>query len=359
MTARESATAETTDEILLPDTPNVPGLRFRHFHAPDDYAGMAAANQASRDAAGQEQVIAAESMAHDYAHFINWDPAADTLIAERDGRIVGYARTQWRDQTDGKRAFTTIVIVEPAQRATGISEAMLDWAEARLVAMARAIPPADRRAGMLQTYTLGGETELAAALETRGWTRTGQGHEMVRPTLDDIPERSMPAGLVVRPIGLDEASRRRVWDAGVEAFADERDETEATEEEWDAFLTDPRQDPSLWIIAFDGDEVAGGVRGLINPDENAHHGRDRGLLEAVFTRRPWRRRGLGRALIARALVRLRDHGMTSAYLGVDGLNPNQAMDLYGSLGFEIVSTTYDWAKPLPTDVAGDATETDR
>lgn len=45
-----------TDEILLPDGPDVPGLRFRHFQAPDDFAGMAAANQATRDAAGQEEV---------------------------------------------------------------------------------------------------------------------------------------------------------------------------------------------------------------------------------------------------------------------------------------------------------------
>lgn len=349
----------STDEIILADRPKVPGLRFRHFHAPDDFAGMAAANQAARDAGGQEEVITAESMARDYTRHINWDPMADTVIAERDSRIVGYARTQWRDHTDGKRAFTTIVIVEPAQRGTGIAEAMLGWAETRLVAIASGIPPAERRPGTLQTFTLGSETEIATALQARRWTRTGQGYEMVRPTLDDVPDVAMPAGLVVRPVGVDEASRRRVWDAGVEAFADERDETEATEEEWLAFLADPRQDPALWVIAFDGDEIAGGVRGLIDPAENAHHGRERGLLDGVFTRRPWRRRGLARALIARALVRLRDHGMTSAYLGVDGLNPNQAMDLYGSLGFEIVSTTYDWAKPLPADIAVGPTETDR
>ena len=40
--------------------------------------------------------------------------------------------------------------------------------------------------------------------------------------------------------------------------------------------------------------------------------------------------------------------MTSAYLGVDGLNPNQAMNLYEWLGFEIRSSETDWTKPLPT-----------
>jgi ribosomal protein S18 acetylase RimI-like enzyme len=174
---------------------------------------------------------------------------------------------------------------------------------------------------------------------------------MVRPTLDDLPDVPMPDGLVVRPVGVDEAARRRVWTAMAEAFADERDEAEPTDEDLQAWLTDPNEDPSLWVVAFDGDEIAGGVNGKIDPAENAHHGRERGSVDAVWTRRPWRRRGLARALIARCLVRLRDHGMTSAYLGVDGLNPNQAMTLYTSLGFEIASTAYDWKKALPPDAA--------
>ena len=139
----------------------------------------------------------------------------------------------------------------------------------------------------------------------------------------------------------------RVWDAAVEAFRDHRAEPEATEEDWLQFLGDPHQDPSLWVVAFDGDEIAGAVLGKIDPAENAHHGRERGIADEVFTRRAWRRRGLARALLARALVRLRDHGMTSAYLGVDGLNPNQAMTLYSSLGFEEASMSIDWTKPLP------------
>ena len=43
--------------------------------------------------------------------------------------------------------------------------------------------------------------------------------------------------------------------------------------------------------------------------------------------------------------------MTSASLGVDGLNPNQAMTLYTSLGFEVATTGYDWTKSLPADAA--------
>jgi hypothetical protein len=34
------------DEVEVPDRPSVPGLRFRGFRGPADYAGIAATNQA-------------------------------------------------------------------------------------------------------------------------------------------------------------------------------------------------------------------------------------------------------------------------------------------------------------------------
>lgn len=335
----------------LPDHLVGAGFTSRGFAGPVDYVGMAAANQRSRDAAGIEEVVTADGMARNYSHLVNCDLEHDLLVVEHDGIIVGYVRVEWRDLEDGTRGFTAVVMLDPVRSGSGLHAPMLQWVEDRSVAKARAIPVADRRPSALRSYSFGAEVALAAAFEASGWTRSGHGYEMVRPTLEDIPDVPMPAGLEVRPIALDRTARRQVWDAATEAFRDERDESEPTEEEWEASLVDPLEDPSLWLIAFDGDEIAGAVHGRIDPEENAHHGRERGLVSAVYTRRAWRRRGLARALIARCLVRLRERGMTSAYLGVDGLNPNQATDLYSSLGFEVVSTTYDWTKPLPADVA--------
>jgi mycothiol synthase len=339
--------ATLLDEVEVPDRPAVTGLRFRHFRGAADYPGMAAANQAARDGAGIEEVITAEGMARTYQHLTNCDPDLDILVVERDDRIVGYARVEWRDLTDGSRSFVSIFQLHPNQRRQGIGRAMLGWCEARLAAKAAALPDRATVPAVMQAFAFGAETGAVALLEQSGWTRKGHGYEMVRPTLDDIPDVPMPAGLVVRPIGMDEASRRAVWDAAAEAFRDHRAEPEPTDEDWLQFLGDRFQDPSLWVVAFGGDEIAGAVLGKIDPEENAHHGRERGICDSVFTRRAWRRRGLARALLARALVRLRDHGMTSAYLGVDGLNPNQAMTLYSSLGFEVSSMSIDWIKPLP------------
>ena len=177
------------------------------------------------------------------------------------------------------------------------------------------------------SYTFEADEPGRALLERNGWHAVARAYEMVRPTLDDIQISPLPDGLVVRPV--DESERRQVWEAAREAFRDERDAQEWTESHWEAFPGEV-PDVSLWVVAFDGDEVAGGVWNVIDPEANAHHDRARGALATVWTRAPWRRRGLARALIGRSLVALRDRGMTSAYLDVDGANPNQAMDLYAS-----------------------------
>ena len=305
--------------LELPPALTGAGHSVRRFAGPDDYAGMAAANQRSRDAAGIEEVVTAEGMARDYSHLVNCELDRDLLVVEAARSIVGYARVEWRDLEDGTRGFRAIVMLEPAYAGSGLYGPMLQWAEDRSIANARAIPASERRPSSLRSSSFGAEVDLMAALEARGWTRSGHGYEMVRPDLDGIPDLPMPADLEVRPIPPDRAALRQVWDAATDAFRDERDESEPTESDWETSLEDPLEDPSLWLVA------------------------------AVYTRRAWRRRGLARALIARCLIRLRERGMTSAYLGVDGLNPNQATDLYASLGFEVVSTSYDWTKPLPPD----------
>ena len=77
---------------------------------------------------------------------------------------------------------------------------------------------------------------------------------------------------------------------------------------YEAWLTDPMHRPDLWVVAWDGDEITGAVTNAIFTEENEAFGRLRGWMETVFVRRRWRRRGLGAAIVARALVRLREAG---------------------------------------------------
>jgi ribosomal protein S18 acetylase RimI-like enzyme len=112
------------------------------------------------------------------------------------------------------------------------------------------------------------------------------------------------------------------------------------------FLESPDADPSLWLVAWDGDEVAGGVFNGIYREQNEALGIRRGWLDSVFTRRPWRRRGLARALIFRSLLLFRERGMTSAALGVDADNPMGALGLYEDAGFAVAERFTAYRKPM-------------
>ncbi len=329
--------------IEVPEAPAVPALVFRHWRGPgEDLPGMAAANQRARDDAGVEEVINVATMTSSYAHLTNCDLDRDLMVVELDGRTIGYVRVEWRDLTNGTRQFFSFCVLDPAERRRGIGQAMLTWSERRLDEIAAAVPP--DRPGQLFGFTYATDLSGTALLEKNGWTAVARGYEMVRQSLDAVPGIDLPEGIVVRAVT--ETERRKIWEAAREAFRDERDEAEWTGEDWARF-PEELPDTSLWVIAFDGDEVVGGVLNSIDKEANAHHGRARGALSSVWTGAQWRRRGVAKALIARSLVLLRDRGMTSAYLGVDGANPNQAMDLYSSLGFEVATSTIDWRKPLP------------
>jgi ribosomal protein S18 acetylase RimI-like enzyme len=102
----------------------------------------------------------------------------------------------------------------------------------------------------------------------------------------------------------------------------------------------------MFLVAWDGDEIAGGVLNAIYPAENEALGTQRAWLDSVFTRRAWRRRGLARNLIVRSLHLLRGRGLTGAVLGVDADNPSGALGLYESAGFAVTERSAAWRRPL-------------
>jgi len=60
--------------------------------------------------------------------------------------------------------------------------------------------------------------------------------------------------------------------------------------------------------------------------------RRRGYTESISVRRPYRRRGLARALIAQSLHAVKERGMEEAALGVQTENIHGAFRLYESMG---------------------------
>jgi mycothiol synthase len=272
-----------------------------------------------------------------------FDPARDLAVAELEGRPVGMASQDWVDTRDGEmRDFRLWGAVDPEYRRRGIGTALLADNERRARALWSSAPTGLRP--VFGAFSADGRP-AAKLLDGAGYEVVRWFFDMVRPTLDDAPsDVPLPEGFDVRSVTTEQYPA--IWKANREAFRDHWGGSDESEAAMRRFLEAPDADPSLWLIAWEGDEIAGGIINGIHPEENEALGIQRGWLSSVFTRRQWRRRGLARALIAQSLVLLRDRGMTSAGLGVDADNPSGALGLYEEAGFEVDERFNAWRKPM-------------
>jgi ribosomal protein S18 acetylase RimI-like enzyme len=120
-----------------------------------------------------------------------------------------------------------------------------------------------------------------------------------------------------------------------------------SDEDFRGFQESSIFEPALWQIAWHGDHVVGTAINWINNQENGEFDRKRGHVELISVRRPWRGKGIAKALIARSLRLLKSRGMTEAALGVDAENPSGALRLYQKMGFQIVKRGGIYRKQLP------------
>jgi GNAT superfamily N-acetyltransferase len=199
---------------------------------------------------------------------------------------------------------------------------------------------------ILQASSNFSDNPWRSLIEEEGYRPFRHNLQMVRPTSGDIPDIPLPKGLEIRPYRPEQL--RQIFNAAKEAF---QEEPNFSEEYWteDAMrhMTEGRSyRPEIWLVAWKGDEVAGGVMNVIDEEENKKFGRNWGDLAAVFVRRPYRRRGLAAALMARSLRLLRVEGVTEARLGVDSENPTGARRIYERLGFREYDHYASFRKPL-------------
>lgn len=252
------------------------------------------------------------------------DPQHDLwLVSAADGAAAAYGFLYQEQPPD---RFVTGHSIHPGHQGRGLEEFLLDAAEARCVAVATAN-------GLKGTATLGvfahqSEDPRLALFARRGYEHV-RSFARLQVSLHEAPPAPVwPEGIVVRSFrrGRDEAA---VHAAMQEAFLDHWHPDVMDLAEWRTLrLGRPDLDPSLWWVAWDHDEVAGGLLAFPTPLG--------GYIDELAVRRGWRGRGLGRALLLESFAELRRRGLPAAYLGVDTLNPTGAMHLYGSVGMRPV-----------------------
>ncbi|HEY2767699.1 MAG TPA: GNAT family N-acetyltransferase [Solirubrobacteraceae bacterium] len=114
--------------------------------------------------------------------------------------------------------------------------------------------------------------------------------------------------------------------AAEEAFADHWEHTPCEFELWSKrYLGSERFDPTLWCVVRAGAEIAAGT--ICTGDTYGG-----GWVHMLFTRRAWRKHGVGTALLSDSFARFWERGERSVGLGVDAASNTGAFRLYERAG---------------------------
>ncbi len=274
-----------------------------------------------------ESVIDADEVAHwlDLPHVESWvalgpsgELAATADVLEEDER-----RRYWLDLRE-----------HPRRRDLGGAPVLLETAE--LFARTRAPP------GALFRGTVASPDEPLLRLYERTGYRLIRHMLEMRLELELAPARpEWPERVNLRTFAAED--ERRLYAADMEVFEDHWEFVREPFEEWRASLVErPRFDPSLWFLVEDAEELAGfclcGIHSSGDPTF--------GYVHVLGVRRPWRRRGLGLALLRQAFNEFRRRGMTRAGLDVDAENLTGAVRLYERAGMRIVKRRDVYEKVL-------------
>ena len=255
------------------------------------------------------------------------------VVTTAEGRVVGYEEFVNRFahaslQGDG--------YVHPDYMGNGIGTAMLRVLEARARKDMELAEPEHRvfiRNGMSIGDTVSREMHEA------------EGYKPIRffwrmeITLDEPPLASIwPEGIELRPFDVD-AHTYLVYRADEEAFSDHWGHTPHPFEEWQHRMIEGENfDPSLWFVAWEGDQIAGYT---LNRYRN-----ESGWVGSLGVRRPWRKRGLGLALLYHSFADFYKRGTKVISLGVDAANLTGATRLYQKAGMHVAAEYVTYEKEL-------------
>ena len=235
----------------------------------------------------------------------------DARVVRDGGRVVGYGAVRDRGELSRVEGY-----VHPDAFGRGIGTVIATGLEA---------DAARGGARRIQNSVFEADHAARGLLESLGYDAVRVFREMrielaAEPAAPEWPD-------ALRVVAFDPERDARAFHAAQQAaFADHWDYTPRDFEAWSkSHLESKRFDPSLWCVVRAGDEIAAGTVCT----GNTYGG---GFVDALFTCRPWRKQGVGAALLRDAFGRFWARGERSVGLGVDAASDTGAFRLYERAG---------------------------
>jgi ribosomal protein S18 acetylase RimI-like enzyme len=260
-----------------------------------------------------------------------FDPALDVyFVFSPDGSPAGFTEA-WAERIPPVHPFIWGMVATGFQN-QGIGSHLLAWAEARARRVLHLVPPDVR-----VSYYAGFPAEIAAAralLEDNAWTRI-RGNYTMRIDMDALPPApELPPGLSLRTFRDGDAEEvfRTVDESFRDHFGHVDQPFESGFERFrHNFIEDPLFDGGLWFLATEGSEIVGVALCRSKADDDP----DCGYVASLGVRRPWRKRGLGLALLRAAFREFHARDYRKVSLGVDAENITGALRLYEKAGMHV------------------------
>lgn len=268
------------------------------------------------------------------------------LVLSSSGSIAGLALVM-----DIRAPYVEIPswgFVPAAEQGKGIGSALHGWIEPRA---RQAIAKAPEGACVFMSQSLFDQDEPARALlEQCGYRQTRHIWRMA-VALDEVrAEPIWPQGIESRNVDL-RVDLERPLRAANEAFRDhyghvDGDFEEKLERQRHNLENDPDYSPELSFLAMDGDDIAGVC--FCSPQSGTDT--SAGYVNSLAVLRPWRKRGLGLALLHHAFGVLRQKGKVRAALHVDAQSLTGATRLYEKAGMHVDQLSHEYQLELRAGV---------
>jgi mycothiol synthase len=253
------------------------------------------------------------------------------IVFSPDGEVVGCVEL-WDHFNPPARPWIW-GRVHPDWEGRGIGTAMLTWA---LETSKRALErlPDDARLAPHVAAPANHRPSIEL-FEGSGMHLKRVAWRMVRDLREAIPEPAVSGSIILRTLRYPE-DLEAAYRAQDEAFSEHWGYVKRPYEEGFRFWKEmtfvaQRLSPELFFLAMDGDEIAG----LINAQERYDLDSEMGWIPSLAVRKPYRRRGLGQALLLKAFRALQQRGVSKVGLTVDSENRTGATRLYERVGMHV------------------------